>query len=138
MSGLSSSLVDMIGWILLHSLWQGAAVAMALVLALRLLRMAPAQARYLAACVAMALMLVLPLTAVGRPEAIHSVVPAPRAKASPVASGSGTGRTQCLQRCRASSMADSARLDLPGNCRSVDDRCRCPLATTPGELGLGP
>ena len=44
---------------LLHSLWQGAVVAMALGLVLRLLRRAPAQARYLAACMAMALMVAL-------------------------------------------------------------------------------
>jgi beta-lactamase regulating signal transducer with metallopeptidase domain len=79
-SGLCSSLVDTIGWMLLHSLWQGAAVAMALGLALHLLRTAPAQARYLAACVGMALMIVLPVTAVGRPNAIRSVIPAPRAR----------------------------------------------------------
>ena len=82
MSGLSSSLGDSIGWMLLRSLWQGTAVAMALALALRLLRRAPAQARYLAACVAMALMLVLPVTAIGRPKAIATVVPAPRARDS--------------------------------------------------------
>ncbi len=80
MNGLSSSLVDTIGWMLLDSLWQGAAVAMALALALRLLRRAPAQARYLAACVAMALMPVLPVTSVGRQKAIPPVVPAPRAR----------------------------------------------------------
>jgi beta-lactamase regulating signal transducer with metallopeptidase domain len=78
MSGLSSSGVDAIGWMLLHSLWQGAAVAIALALALLFLCRAPAQARYLAACGAMALMIALPAVAVWRPRAIPSVVPAPR------------------------------------------------------------
>ncbi len=78
MSGLSSSGVDAIGWMLLHSLWQGAAIAIALALVLLFLCRAPAQARYLAACGAMALMIALPAAAVWRPRAILSVVPAPR------------------------------------------------------------
>jgi beta-lactamase regulating signal transducer with metallopeptidase domain len=79
-SGFSSFWVDTIGWMLLHSLWQGAVVAMALALVLRLLRRAPAQARYLAACFAMALMIVLPVAAVRGPEVIPWAVPAPRAR----------------------------------------------------------
>jgi beta-lactamase regulating signal transducer with metallopeptidase domain len=66
--------VDPIGWMLLHSLWRGIVVAMALALALRFLRRAPAQTRYLAACVAMALMIALPAAAV-----IPSVTPASHA-----------------------------------------------------------
>ncbi len=79
MRGLSSSWVDTIGWMLLHSLWQGAAVGLALALVLRLPHRVPAQARYLAACVAMSLMIVLPVAAVRRLETIPSVVPTPRA-----------------------------------------------------------
>jgi hypothetical protein len=69
-SASSSHWGDPIGWMLLHSSWQGAVVAMALALALRFLRRAPAQARYLAACVAMALMIALPAATV-----IPSVAP---------------------------------------------------------------
>ena len=87
MSGLSSSWVDAIGWMLLHSLWQGAAVAMALALVLRLLRRAPAQARYLAACVAMVLMIVLPVAAVGRPRGDPFGGSRPSRDGSPAADG---------------------------------------------------
>jgi beta-lactamase regulating signal transducer with metallopeptidase domain len=73
-SASSSHWVDPIGWMLLHSSWQGAVVATALALALRFLRRAPAQARYLAACVAMALMIALPAATV-----IPSVAPASHA-----------------------------------------------------------
>jgi bla regulator protein BlaR1 len=69
-SASSSHWGDPIGWMLLHSSWQGAVVAMALALALRFFRSAPAQARYLAACVAMALMIALPAATV-----IPSVAP---------------------------------------------------------------
>jgi beta-lactamase regulating signal transducer with metallopeptidase domain len=78
-SGFSSAWVNASGWMLLHSLWQGAAVAVALALALRLLRRAPAQARYLAACVAMALMIALPMAVFWQPQTIASVVLAPHA-----------------------------------------------------------
>jgi beta-lactamase regulating signal transducer with metallopeptidase domain len=74
--------VEMIGWILVSSLWQGAAVASALAVTLYLLRQAPAQARYLAACIAMALLIALPVVAGGRLELIRSlptlVQPLPR------------------------------------------------------------
>jgi beta-lactamase regulating signal transducer with metallopeptidase domain len=46
---------------LLHSLWQGAVVAMGLAVVLCVLRRAPAQARYLGACAAMILIVALPV-----------------------------------------------------------------------------
>jgi beta-lactamase regulating signal transducer with metallopeptidase domain len=81
-SATASPWVDAIGWMLLHSLWQGAAIAMALGLVLRLLRRSPAQARYLAACVAMALMVALPAGSLRRPEASLITLPAPHAVAT--------------------------------------------------------
>ncbi|HYE58395.1 MAG TPA: M56 family metallopeptidase, partial [Rhodothermales bacterium] len=56
---LQTPLAERIGLVLVHSLWQGALVALALAAALRLLRQA--RHRYLAACAAMGLVLVLPL-----------------------------------------------------------------------------
>ncbi len=71
----SSTWVNAIGWMLLHSLWQGAAVAMSLALVLRVLRRAPAQARYLWACIAMSLLVALPAASLRRPESTPSVIP---------------------------------------------------------------
>jgi beta-lactamase regulating signal transducer with metallopeptidase domain len=53
--------IDAIGWALLHSLWQGAAIAVALAIVLGLLHRATAQARYVAACAAMVLLIALPV-----------------------------------------------------------------------------
>ena len=65
--------VEMIGWILVTSLWQGVAVASALAVTLYLLRQAPAQARYLAACIAIALLIALPVVTGGRLGLIRSL-----------------------------------------------------------------
>ena len=48
------------GWTLVHFAWQGAAVAVAAALALRLLRHAAPQSRYAVACLALTAMLILP------------------------------------------------------------------------------
>ncbi|MBN2582150.1 MAG: M48 family metalloprotease [Planctomycetes bacterium] len=58
---LSDAIVQRIGWAIIHSLWQGAAVALLLALVLHALRRRGAQARYLAACAALAAMVVLPV-----------------------------------------------------------------------------
>jgi hypothetical protein len=55
------SLLDRLGWSLAHSLWQGALVALCLLLALRLLARRSANARYLACCVALGLTLLWPV-----------------------------------------------------------------------------
>jgi len=55
-----SPLAERLGWTLLHSVWQGAAVAVGLALALILLRRRSAQARYSASCAALACMAMLP------------------------------------------------------------------------------
>jgi beta-lactamase regulating signal transducer with metallopeptidase domain len=58
--------IDAIGWALLHSLWQGVAVALVLAFVLGILRRATAQARYLAACAAMLLLLAPPVYTLSR------------------------------------------------------------------------
>jgi len=50
-----------VGWALVHFLWQGAAVALMLAVALRLMRRASPQLRWAAACAALALMAALPV-----------------------------------------------------------------------------
>jgi beta-lactamase regulating signal transducer with metallopeptidase domain len=75
----SSPWIDAIGWALLHSLWQGAAVALALACVLGLLRRAGAHARYLAACTSMVLLIALPASTLWRSEAIVSNSSARRA-----------------------------------------------------------
>src|SRR5581483_2041151 len=52
------SLTERVAWTLLHFLWQGALVALALAAVRTLLRRKSANTRYLASCVAMLLMLV--------------------------------------------------------------------------------
>jgi beta-lactamase regulating signal transducer with metallopeptidase domain len=64
--------IDAIGWALLHSLWQGAAVALALGFVLGALRRARPQVRYLAACAAMILLIALPVSALLRSEEVVS------------------------------------------------------------------
>jgi beta-lactamase regulating signal transducer with metallopeptidase domain len=68
----SSPWTDAVGWALLHSVWEGAAVALALALVLRVLRRATAQARYLAACAAMLGLIALPASSLWRSPAIVS------------------------------------------------------------------
>jgi len=55
-----NAFVERLGWMLLHSLWEGAAVWLLLQVALLTLRKKSAQARYLAACFALAVMALLP------------------------------------------------------------------------------
>jgi len=55
-----NALIERLGWMLLHSLWEGAVVWLLLQVALVILRNKSAQARYLAACFALATMALLP------------------------------------------------------------------------------
>jgi uncharacterized protein (TIGR03435 family) len=52
--------IDVAGWTLVHFAWQGAVVALAAALALRLLRRTAPQSRYVVSCLALAIMLALP------------------------------------------------------------------------------
>src|SRR5690349_21606200 len=63
--------VEAVGWMLLHSLWQGAGVAAALVVALRVLCRASSTGRYLAACAAMIAIVAMPMTTLLRPDSSH-------------------------------------------------------------------
>jgi hypothetical protein len=86
--------VERWGWVLVHGLWQAAAVAALLAVLLRLLHKAGPNIRYALACTALALMVALPLVAlrflpVGGPVAeAHSasgviVLPAAKEGATP-------------------------------------------------------
>src|SRR5262245_35377766 len=55
------SIIEVLGWALIHFTWQGTLVALSLGAALRMLRGASTNARYAAACVALLLMSSLPL-----------------------------------------------------------------------------
>jgi len=80
--------VHRIGWVLVHSLWQGAAVAAALAGTLRCLRNQSAAARYAASCAALLLITTLPLVtfAIVAPAARFAPEPLPlTAGAEPVA-----------------------------------------------------
>ncbi|MGH9720737.1 MAG: M56 family metallopeptidase [Bryobacteraceae bacterium] len=55
------NLTEALGWMLIHFLWQGAAVALLYGLAAAALRRAGARSRYVAGCVAMLLMAIAPL-----------------------------------------------------------------------------
>jgi len=55
-----NAVVERLGWMLLHSVWEGAVVWLLLQVALVVLRRKSAQVRYLAACFALASMAFLP------------------------------------------------------------------------------
>jgi hypothetical protein len=60
-NGVGAALIERLGWSLVHSVWQGAAVALLVAGVFRWLRRSSAQARYATACGALLAMLVLPL-----------------------------------------------------------------------------
>lgn len=73
-----SALVQRLGWTLLQSLWQDAAVALALAAVLWVLGRSGPQARYLAGCGALLLMAVLPLATFALTDAPQATSPAAR------------------------------------------------------------
>lgn len=56
----SAPLAERIGWVLVHSIWQGTIVALILAMALRLLRQRSAETRYLSAAMALLVIVVCP------------------------------------------------------------------------------
>ena len=58
---ISQEIIQRIGWMLIHFLWQAAAVALVLAVLLKLLRKQAANLRYIIACSALGLMVLLPL-----------------------------------------------------------------------------
>jgi beta-lactamase regulating signal transducer with metallopeptidase domain/peptidoglycan/xylan/chitin deacetylase (PgdA/CDA1 family) len=64
MNSLFDSSAQILGWALLHFVWQGAGIALLLAFALYLLRAASANARYASACAALVLMFLMPVATV--------------------------------------------------------------------------
>lgn len=97
MSATATGLLVAIGWALLHSLWQCAAIAGALAAALRAMRNAPATHRYALSCGAMALMLMtttgtaLVVWQSSAPSAVQSTEPSPLAPVSARMAADGVG-----------------------------------------------
>ncbi|MFY0562808.1 M56 family metallopeptidase [Archangium lansingense] len=80
---MNGAVSQSLGWALLHLLWQGTLVAVALAVALRVLDRRAASTRYLLACGALALMLVLPaLTGWHHYSSLQNAEPLPSAPAS--------------------------------------------------------
>jgi bla regulator protein BlaR1 len=83
MTTAGAELMDRLGIALLHSLWQGSLVGLALLaVLLLLLRRSSAQARYAASCAALVMMLVLPagtflVARLPRPAIDRAVAPPP-------------------------------------------------------------
>ncbi len=103
--------VEAIGWALVHSTWQGMAVAAAL--ALRGLRRGSAEARYLAACLALALMVALPVATARLPASAPAVEvghPDSRDVAGPAVAVAGPSPPA---RAAGSRLGDRARPILP-------------------------
>ena len=73
LAALHHGLADRVGWILLHSLWQGALIGLSFVLVRFALRRRSADVRYLAGCLALALLLVAPVVTV-----LVRVMPSPQ------------------------------------------------------------
>jgi len=59
---LSPQIVQKLGWTLLHFVWQAAAIALLLVILLRVLRKSTANLRYIIACSALAVIVLMPIT----------------------------------------------------------------------------
>src|ERR1700733_14010210 len=84
-----SGLIHRLGWGLVHSLWLGIVIAVALALLLRLLRGRSANMRYLACCGAMVALLAATIGAVSlvqspaRTPEVSAVVPMPEAAPAP-------------------------------------------------------
>ncbi len=61
---LSHGVIERLGWMLVHFLWQAAAIAMLLAALLKLLRRAGADLRYVVACGALTVMIAMPLVTI--------------------------------------------------------------------------
>ena len=128
-----SDLVLRLGWALVHSLWQGLAVAMLLAVVLRMLSRRSPAARYLAACAAMVLMLaglavtpwVLAPSAVDRPAARAAWTPwAVSAMPVPAAPAEVDGQPDMIP----------PSSDLPAGYGTGGEGKAAPIAPAPGLL----
>jgi protein involved in polysaccharide export with SLBB domain/beta-lactamase regulating signal transducer with metallopeptidase domain len=101
-SFLCDTTIQRVGWTLVHTLWQGVAIAAALAVVLRLLRTAPASVRYAGSCAAMSMIVfaavftftrirVAPAPVVSLAQlpteqiSVHAIVPPPQLTHAPVA-----------------------------------------------------
>lgn len=87
-------MIQALGWTLVHFLWQGVAIAVLLGVANLVLRRAPAQTRYVAACAALLLMLAAPVATflrLSRPVAIGPAMAAAPATQISAAAASAAG-----------------------------------------------
>jgi beta-lactamase regulating signal transducer with metallopeptidase domain len=75
----SQTIVQALGWTLIHFLWQGLVIAALLASGLRIFRNSPAHYKYLAGCAAMALMALAPLVTfrlvLFQPEPLPAITP---------------------------------------------------------------
>ncbi|MBN1951400.1 MAG: M48 family metalloprotease [Bacteroidales bacterium] len=55
---IGKQLTDALGWFLIHSLWQGALIALVVVISMRLLKNRSAELRYISGCVALLILLI--------------------------------------------------------------------------------
>ncbi|MHC4558377.1 MAG: M56 family metallopeptidase [Planctomycetota bacterium] len=79
---LSQEIVQKLGWVLLHFVWQAAAVALLLAILLRILRKSTANLRYIISCLALGLIVLLPIVTMqvvpaSIPQSTVNVEPAP-------------------------------------------------------------
>ena len=58
---LTPQTIERVGWTLIHSLWETVAIALLLLVVLRILKRRSANARYLGACVGLGLVVVAPV-----------------------------------------------------------------------------
>lgn len=72
------SLVEMVGWSLIHSLWEGAVIALALAVVLRLVNPRRSTVRYLASVLSLLLLVLLPPLTTLRMDSVDPVLGAQR------------------------------------------------------------
>ena len=90
----TQSLVQALGWALVHFVWQGALIALLLACALRLMRNHSAHARYTAATLGLLLMLAAPVLTLSR---LYNSMPAGAAEAGRHSSLSASGQNSGAQ-----------------------------------------
>ena len=124
---LRSPLITRIGWTLLHSLWEGTAIATLLALALFTLRKRAPQSRYIASCFAMFSFAICPVVTFIILQPVMPSLPTVSAR-SATAEGAGTGFTSQTDLPTAPSepsrrarprIAPSERSDIPVAATSV-------------------
>ena len=122
-SSLGPALIERIGWSLVHSVWQVAAVAVVAVGVLRMLRRSPALSRYLTACGALVTMAILPLTTfvmLGIPDdsGVKLSVIASRSVTGPMPAPAGDSRANQTEAFK----SDLRRPKTPANPASIGMR----------------